>query len=256
MSVPSLTEHYTDVMMGAIASQIYSLTIVYSSVYSDADRRKHQSSASLAFVWGIHRGPVNSPPKWPVTRKMFRFDDVIMPKPVAPHMPGFPVDNTGQEQLTRTLFFLYFFVPPDTLSYSNKGPKQYGNFLRFSKFIVHLKNCIQNWRMLMKTKSIESSHSIFFKLVQEKVVQEYTKSNSAYLEKTIIFSRITLHTHWIFPRTHEIMPVIQITNLCLQNKIYLTRGRQWMSHCSNLGCFFRFCKSISMAMLALSHRYE
>ena len=47
-------------------------------VYSAADQRKHQSSASLAFVWGIHRRPVNSPHKWPVTRKMFPFDDVIM----------------------------------------------------------------------------------------------------------------------------------------------------------------------------------
>ena len=64
--------------MGAIASQITSLTIVYSKVYSDADQRKHQSCASLAFVRGIHRGPVNSPHKWPVTRKMFPFDDVIM----------------------------------------------------------------------------------------------------------------------------------------------------------------------------------
>ena len=64
--------------MGAIASQITSLTIVYSTVYSDADQRKHQSSASLAFVRGIHRGPVNSPNKWPITRKMFAFDDVIM----------------------------------------------------------------------------------------------------------------------------------------------------------------------------------
>ena len=64
--------------MSAIASQITSLTIVYSIVYSDADQRKHQSSASLAFVRGIHRGPVNSPHKWPVTRKMFPFDDVIM----------------------------------------------------------------------------------------------------------------------------------------------------------------------------------
>ena len=43
-----------------------------------AHQRKHQSSASLAFVWGIHRRPVNSPHKWPVTRKMFPFDDVIM----------------------------------------------------------------------------------------------------------------------------------------------------------------------------------
>ena len=64
--------------MGAIASQITSLTIVYSTVYSDADQRKHQSSVSLAFVRGIHWWPVNSPHKWPVTRKMFPFDDVIM----------------------------------------------------------------------------------------------------------------------------------------------------------------------------------
>ena len=70
--------HYDDVIMGAIASQITSLTIVYSTVYSGADQSKHQSSASLAFVWGIHRGPVNCPHKWPVTRKMFPFDDVIM----------------------------------------------------------------------------------------------------------------------------------------------------------------------------------
>ena len=41
--------------MTTIASQITSLTVVYSTVYSDAKQRKHQSSASLAFVWGIHR---------------------------------------------------------------------------------------------------------------------------------------------------------------------------------------------------------
>ena len=73
-----LNEHYGDVKMGAIVSQITSLTIVYSTVYLDADQRKHQSSASLAFVRGIHRGPVNSPHKWLVTRKMFPFDDVII----------------------------------------------------------------------------------------------------------------------------------------------------------------------------------
>ena len=56
--------------MGVIASQITSLTFVFSTVYLDTDQRKHQRSASMAFV--------NSPHKWPVTRKMFPFDDVIM----------------------------------------------------------------------------------------------------------------------------------------------------------------------------------
>ena len=64
--------------MGAMAPQITSLTIVYLTFYWDADRRKHQSSASLVFEWGIHREPVNSPHKWPAWRNMFPFDDVIM----------------------------------------------------------------------------------------------------------------------------------------------------------------------------------
>ena len=54
------------------------ISIVYSTIYSDADQRKYQSSASLAFVRGIHRRLVNSLHKWPVTWKMFPFDDVIM----------------------------------------------------------------------------------------------------------------------------------------------------------------------------------
>ena len=74
----SLFSHYNDVIMSKMASQITSLTIVYSTVYLSADLRKHQSSAPLAFALGIHREPVNSPHKWPVTRKMFPFDDVIM----------------------------------------------------------------------------------------------------------------------------------------------------------------------------------
>ena len=64
--------------MNRMASQITSLTIFYLTVYSGANQRKHQSSASLAFVRGIHRWPVNSPHKWPVTWKMFY--DVIMIK--------------------------------------------------------------------------------------------------------------------------------------------------------------------------------
>ena len=70
--------HYNDVIMDAIASKITSLASVYSAVWLGADQRKHQSSASLAFVRGIHRSPVNSPYKGPVTRKMFLFVDVIM----------------------------------------------------------------------------------------------------------------------------------------------------------------------------------
>ena len=70
MNVTS-AEHYSDVMMGAMASRITSFTIVYSAVYSSADERQHQSFASLAFVSGLHRWPVNSAHKWPVTRKCF-----------------------------------------------------------------------------------------------------------------------------------------------------------------------------------------
>ena len=70
--------HYCDVIMDAMASQITSLAIVYSTLYSCVAQRKHQSSASLAFVRGIHRWQVNSPHKWPVTRKMFSFDNVIV----------------------------------------------------------------------------------------------------------------------------------------------------------------------------------
>ena len=125
--------HYDDVIMGAMASQITSLEFVYSTVYSGTDQRKHQSSASLAFVGGIHREPgtgdfptqmasnaenvssqwhhhvstdylahskgmhqrfalvaslafvrgiqrwpVDSPHRGPVTRKMFLIDDVVM----------------------------------------------------------------------------------------------------------------------------------------------------------------------------------
>ena len=73
-----LNQHRDDVIMSTVASQITSLTIVYSSVYSGADQRKRQSSASLAFVLGIHRRPVNSPHKWPITRKMFIIDYAIM----------------------------------------------------------------------------------------------------------------------------------------------------------------------------------
>ena len=64
--------------MGTMVSQITNLTIVDWTVYSGADQRKDQSSASLAYGRGILRWPVNFPHKWSVTRKIFPLDDVIM----------------------------------------------------------------------------------------------------------------------------------------------------------------------------------
>ena len=60
--------------MSTVASQITGASTVYATVCSDADQRKHQSSASLAFVWEF----TGDRQKGPVTRKMFPFDDVIM----------------------------------------------------------------------------------------------------------------------------------------------------------------------------------
>ena len=70
--------HYSGFIMGTMASQVTGVSIVFSTVCSSAEQRKHQSSASKAFKRGIHRSPVKSPHKGPVTRKMFPFDDVIM----------------------------------------------------------------------------------------------------------------------------------------------------------------------------------
>ena len=69
---------FSDVMMSAMASQITCVWIVCPTVYSGADQRKHQSPASLAFVRGIYRWPVDSSHRGPATRKIFPFDDVIM----------------------------------------------------------------------------------------------------------------------------------------------------------------------------------
>ena len=76
--IRSYYTHYSDAIMGPTASQITSLTIVTQPFIQAQIKKTHQSSASLAFVRGINRGTVNSPHKWPVTRKMFPFDDVIM----------------------------------------------------------------------------------------------------------------------------------------------------------------------------------
>ena len=70
--------HYNDIIMGTMASQTTSLTIVHSSVYSGADKRKHQSSASLTFVRGIQPVTSEFPAQMASNAEMFPFDDVIM----------------------------------------------------------------------------------------------------------------------------------------------------------------------------------
>ena len=95
--------------MDAISSQITSIIIVYSTVYSDTDQRKHQSFASLAFLRGIHRGPVNSPHKWPVTRKVFPFDDVIVEytEICSARLPGCSAHGTAQSLKTSVICWWY-----------------------------------------------------------------------------------------------------------------------------------------------------
>ena len=75
---PQKSLHYSDVLMSAMAYQITGVSIVYSTICSDADQKRHQSSASLAFVRGNHLWLVISPHKGSVTRVMFPFGDVIM----------------------------------------------------------------------------------------------------------------------------------------------------------------------------------
>ena len=69
-------QHYNDVIMGAMASQI---TSMFTQPFIQGRRSKKTSKLRVTGLCvGIRRWPVNSPHKWPVTRKMFPFDDVIM----------------------------------------------------------------------------------------------------------------------------------------------------------------------------------
>ena len=135
--------------MGTISSQITSLMIVYSNVYSDADQRKHHSPAPLAFVWGIYRGPVNSPHKWPVTRKMFPFGDVIMvikrfERKIGicrENLGGLAFDNNNQfyekiqwgTVITRSIFS----KPSQSIPHNSHVRARYGMSIVSSKYELH-----------------------------------------------------------------------------------------------------------------------
>ena len=72
--------------MSDMASQTIGVSVVYPTIVSGEDKRKHQSSESLAVVRGTLESPVNSPHKRPVTRKMFPSDDAIMESGLAVHL--------------------------------------------------------------------------------------------------------------------------------------------------------------------------
>ena len=68
----TMTPQWARWRLRSLASRLFTQPFIQTQI------GKYQSSASLAFVRGIHRGPVNSPHKGPVTRKILPFDDVIM----------------------------------------------------------------------------------------------------------------------------------------------------------------------------------
>ena len=136
-----LVLHYKDVITSAMASRITSLTIVYSAVYLRTDQGKHQSSASLAFVRGIRRSPVNSPHKGPVTRKMFLFDDVIMSWWIVGY--NISVGRTGVSMLWRyrevPIYFDYRWYR--TRWYYDKNKTKHKN-QRTCTYVVDCTQCI------------------------------------------------------------------------------------------------------------------
>ena len=109
--------------MSAVPSQITSVSIVCSTVCSGEDQRKHQSSASLAFVRGIHRWPMDSPNKRPVTRKYYH---LVMPWPECTHIvPALSYREFGD------------FGPKVGLIHSIPLVRNYSPFLR-------IENCMLN----------------------------------------------------------------------------------------------------------------
>ena len=172
--------------MDAIASQITSLTIVYSNVYSGADQSKHQSSASLAFVWGIHRGPVNSPHKWPVTRKMFPFDDVIMiihyaivSDPIKVY--GCHFCSTLHDAMTRISYNTLF--PSNELIHEfrhlwlTQSPLRLHilQILSDTEIFIHI-NCLDNQQRMEKFLFVYDAPNVWFVFryqISKKIIQRY-----------------------------------------------------------------------------------
>ena len=143
--------------MSVMASQITSLTIAYSTVYSGTNQRKHQSSASLAFVQGIHRWPVNSLHKGPVTRKTFPLDDVI-------------VEGRLSDRLWTHEIHPWYIIPDETrvpfVSYSEKSDCKISGARCIGKILPNWGDghcdllLFHNWLMLLINKQIFEYHLV------------------------------------------------------------------------------------------------
>ena len=110
-------KHFSDVIMSAMASQITGVWIVCRIVCSGSDQRKHQSSASLVFAMGIHRWPLDSPHKGPVTLTMFPFDDIIIN-----HGQIDCLFNKSLRITTKKTAKLHITGPTQRVDYPYKGP--------------------------------------------------------------------------------------------------------------------------------------
>ena len=167
--------HYNDVIMSAMASQITSRAIVYSAAYSSADQRKHQSSASLAFVRGIHRWLVNSPHKGPVTRKMLHFHGAIMDSVI--RGPRTSASTIYYENKTMCVFAFICIIQWHSEMFSFKCK----NNMR------HV--CHACW-LPGKTKPQNSGKLILIEKVLNDTIRIYTFSNTY---GYIWYTRINLH---------------------------------------------------------------
>ena len=137
--------HYNDVIMATMASKITGISMVCSVVCFGADQGKHQSSASLAFMRGIHRWPVNSPHKGPVMQKMFPIDDVVMNRSL--HLNHSLSPNKYQIILI-VAFLLKYTLPAKNMEY----------FL-LQRFFLHFCGV---WRVFLYLKYIPNSIYYFW----------------------------------------------------------------------------------------------
>ena len=158
--------------MDTVASQITSLTIVYSTVWSDAGQGKHQSFELLAFVRGIHRGQVNSPHKGPVTRKMFPFDDVIM---VCKQSTYNAIWISGDHCLKQTLK-----TPPLHVRKSSAGGYDF--------CWVQCLTCVQTISLIIA----ERYHFVLGRVIRESIVSHMLIFSNGCLINTLFIKRIRI----------------------------------------------------------------